>query len=119
MWQYDITSDRLIFHSDKEYVIFCRIESRNMTDSNLFMFLRRTNRYDNLLVPTTVSWHGLTLNCIQMHGYNTFLPSFTETPNLTLPILNDIYIRFSSENHKMELLRAACDGTLRAVTDAS
>ena len=34
LWQYDITSDRLIFHSDKEYVIFCRIASRHMRDSN-------------------------------------------------------------------------------------
>ena len=101
MWQYDITSDRLIFHSDKEYVIFCRIESRNMRDSNSFMFLKRTNRYDNFLVPTTVLWHGLTPNCIQMHGYNTFLPSFIETPNQNLPVPNDNYIRFSSENHKM------------------
>lgn len=118
-WQYDILSDRLIFHSDKQYVIFCRIESRHMRDSNSFIFLRRMYQYSNSLVPIIVSWHGFTPNCIQMHGYNTFLPSFTYAPNLALPVLNDTYIRFYSENHKLELLRAACKGTLRAVTDAS
>ena len=37
-WQYDILGDRLIFHSEKDYVIFCRIESRHMRNSNLFIF---------------------------------------------------------------------------------
>ena len=38
-WQYDIRRDRLIFQSDKEYVIFCRVVSRDMRGSNMFTFL--------------------------------------------------------------------------------
>ena len=119
LWQYDILQDRLIFHAGQEYVIFCRIESRHMRDGNLFMFLRRTYQYANPMVPTTVSWQGFTPNIIKMHGYNTFLPSFTVAPDLALPVLNDVYVRFSSVNHKLELIRAACRGNLRVVTDAS
>ena len=100
-------------------MIFCRIESRHMRDSNMFMFLRRTHEYGNSLVPTTVSWQGVTPNIIHMHGYSSPLPSFMTTTDLNLPVSNDLYIRSSSPNNKLDLIRAASNGRLKAVADAS
>ena len=83
------------------------------------MFLRHTNNYVRSLVPTSVSWDGSSPNIIKMHGYNMFAPSFTSEPDLAQPVLNDIYVRHSSADNKLELVRAACEGELGAVTDAS
>ena len=83
------------------------------------MFLRCTYHYANLLIPTTVSWQGYTTNLIQIQGYSPPLSSFNCAPNLALTVLNDVYIRFSSVNNKLELIREACYGKLKVVSDTS
>ena len=118
-WQYDIEKDTLIYYNKQKCDIFRRSESRQTREGNIFQFTEKRDEYENVTVPTTVTWQGYNLHKIRMKGFGKYVTSYEKEEMLIHPIKNDKYISFSSTRNKEALWEAARKGELRAVADAS
>ena len=118
-WQYDKASDVVLFVGTNNVTIFQRVHTRQTREGMIFRYDKQVATHRFPTTPVTITWQGHTPNVIYMQGYSSHLSSYHKSESEAVTPANDIHIEISSTNDREILIRAACKGEIRAVSDAS